>query len=100
MTPHEALRIATIVGAEALGLDGDLGSIEAGKLADLVILDQNPLEDLRGSAAIHRVVLNGRMYDDDTLDEVWPRQRAAGPFYWQHEVANPTPRAGIRDGNE
>ena len=95
MTPHEALRIATIIGAESLGLDGDLGSIEVGKLADLVVLDANPLDDLRASDDIHRVVLNGRVYDDDTLDEVWPRQRTAGPFYWQEEVAAPAPAAGI-----
>ena len=99
MTPHEALRIATIVGAAALGLDRDLGSVEPGKLADLVILDENPLQDLRASASIHRVMLNGRMYDDDTLDEVWPRQQAAGPFYWQQEEAAPAPRAGIERGS-
>ncbi|MDT8341932.1 MAG: amidohydrolase family protein, partial [Longimicrobiales bacterium] len=99
MTPHEALRIATIVGAAALGLDDDLGSIEPGKLADLVVLDGNPLEDLRATAAIHRVILNGRVYDDDTLDEVWPRERTAGPFYWQDETPTPAPRAGIRSGD-
>ncbi len=97
VTPHEALRMATIVGAEALGLDRDLGSLEPGKLADLVILDRNPLEDLRATTGIYRVVLNGRVYNDDTLDEVWPRQRAAGPFYWQDEEARPVTRAGIRN---
>ena len=96
VTPHEALRIATILGAEALGLDRDIGSIEVGKLADLVVLDENPLDDLRASASIHRVILNGRIYDDDTLDEVWPRPRAAGPFYWQDEGAEPATAAGIR----
>ncbi len=94
VTPHEALRMATIVGAHALGLDEDLGSLEAGKLADLVILDENPLADLRNSNTVDRVMLNGRLYDGDTLDEVWPRERPAPAFYWQSEPAVPDTRAG------
>ncbi|MCY3698577.1 MAG: amidohydrolase family protein [Gemmatimonadetes bacterium] len=82
MDEHDALRTATIFGAEAIGLDRDLGSIEAGKLADLVILTANPLDDLRNTNAIEQVMLNGRLYDADTLDEIHPRQRPLAPLWW------------------
>ncbi|MBW3535569.1 MAG: amidohydrolase family protein, partial [Gemmatimonadetes bacterium] len=97
LSNHDALRAATLDGAGAIGLDGDLGSIEPGKLADLVILDADPRVDLRNSAAIDRVMLNGRLYDGDTLDEVWPRRRAAPPFYWLAEPPEPAPAAGVGD---
>ncbi|WP_419948985.1 amidohydrolase family protein [Candidatus Palauibacter sp.] len=82
MDEHDALRMATIFGAEAIGLDQDLGSIEAGKLADLVILTANPLDDIRNTNEIEQVMFNGRLYDADTLDEVYPRQRPLAPLWW------------------
>jgi len=83
LTPHEALQVATIHGARAIGVDEQLGSIEPGKLADLVVLGANPLEDIRNTNTVRYVMKNGRLYDGDTLNEIYPRERAAGPFYWQ-----------------
>ena len=91
---HDALRAATIFGADALGLATDLGSIEPGKLADLVVLDANPLENIRNSNSVRMVMKNGRLYNAETLAEVYPRERPAPEFYWQESA--PSPRAGIR----
>ena len=82
MTPMETLRVITLHGAEGIGFAQDLGSLEPGKLADLLVLDANPLDDIQNTNTIHYVVKNGVMYDGDTLDELWPEQRTFPKFPW------------------
>jgi Tol biopolymer transport system component len=85
--PLGAIRMGTLDGAYFLGADEDLGSIRAGKLADLQVLDANPLEDIRNTAKIRWVVKGGVVYEAETLNEVWPRQRPFGPYTWVDEDA-------------
>jgi len=92
---HDVLRAATILGAEAIGFGSDLGSIEGGKLADLLVLDASPLDDLRNTTAIRYVMKNGRLYEADSLNEVWPRQQPLPAQPWADQEPNGV-RAGIR----
>jgi imidazolonepropionase-like amidohydrolase len=85
MTPYEALMVATINGARYLGLDSDLGSLDVGKLADLVVLDANPLDDIRNSERVGMVMVNGRLFDAATLRELGGSRRerwAAPTMFW------------------
>ena len=102
-TPIEALRHGTIDGAALYGFR-DLGSLEPGKLADLVILDADPTQDIRNTDKISRVMLNGRLYDAATLNEVETGTRRRQPYYWEREGGGggaPATRAtGHGDGED
>ena len=91
MDNHDALRMATLMSADAIGLAGDLGSLEPGKLADLQVLNSNPLDDLENSVDIEYVMKNGRLYTSLYLTEVWPRERPL-PTQWWWRVEPPDVR--------
>ena len=81
----EVLRSATIHGAEAMGLTQDLGSLEVGKLADMVILNKNPLDDIHNTNTIRYVMKDGELFEGDTLNEIWPAQKKLAPLWWWDE---------------
>lgn len=80
--PMAALELASLHGARFLGAEEDLGSLAVGKLADLMVLDSNPLDDIRRTTDIRWVMQGGLLYAADTLDELWPEERPFGETYW------------------
>lgn len=82
-SPIEALRAGTIMPATSLGYAKDVGSLEVGKLADLVVLDADPTVDIRNSDKVHRVMLGGRLYDPATMNEVVTGKRVRQPYWWE-----------------
>lgn len=86
-SPFEALRAATIDGADYIGMGKQLGSIEVGKRADIVVLNGNPLESLRASADTALVMVNGRLFDTDSMAEVGGLEAPAPVFHWQRHRA-------------
>ncbi|WP_138509393.1 amidohydrolase family protein [Maricaulis alexandrii] len=82
-SPLEALMTATVMPARHLGFDQDLGSLEAGKLADLVIMRENPLDDIGNTDEIEYVMLNGRLYEADGMQEVVTGEGGRAPYFWE-----------------
>ena len=82
LSPHDTLRSATIWGADKIGFAPDLGSIEAGKLADLIVLDANPLDDIHNTTRIRWVVKNGEIYEGENLARTWPAEQALPKMFW------------------
>jgi len=83
MTPMQAIRCATMNGASYLGMEKEIGSLEVGKLADLVILNANPLDDIHNSDKIKYVMVNGCLYDSESMNEIGNREKARLLFWWQ-----------------
>jgi Tol biopolymer transport system component len=86
MSEMDALRCATIFGAESIGFDKDLGTIASGKFADLIVLEKNPLDDIHNTNTIQYVMKNGLLYDANSLNQIWPEEKMLPkPYWWDHE---------------
>ncbi len=83
MTNHQALQTATINPAFSLGFDKWIGSLEAGKLADLVVMDKNPLENIRNTESVRYTMVNGRLYDAEQMNEIGNYNKPRTKFYWE-----------------
>ena len=88
MTNMEALKTATINAAEYIGAGADIGSLKVGKMADLIVLSANPLDDIENTQTVDRVMINGRLYDANTMDEIGNRPKKRKPFYWENNKYN------------
>ena len=84
MKPLDVLKAATISGARYLGLDQDIGSLEVGKLADVIVIDGNPLADIRVTEKVSHTMINGRLFDAATMDQILPALARRGKFFWEN----------------
>jgi imidazolonepropionase-like amidohydrolase len=83
MTNLEALKAATLNGAQYLGMEDQIGALKEGMLADLIVLDKNPLEDIQNSNSVSYTMVNGRLYDTETMDEIGNYDQPRSDFYWE-----------------
>jgi Tol biopolymer transport system component/imidazolonepropionase-like amidohydrolase len=83
MSNHEALKAATINGADYLGVSDEIGSLQKGKLADLIVLDKNPLENISNTNTVSFTMVNGRLFDTSTMNEIGNYNKKRSPFYWE-----------------
>lgn len=88
MTNIEALRCATMNGAHYIGMDHEIGSLEAGKLADLVVLDKNPLDDIRNTEFVKYTMVNGKLFDAETMNELGNGEKKRTAFFWEIDNSN------------
>jgi imidazolonepropionase-like amidohydrolase len=95
MSNLQALQVATILGATGLGLDKELGSLEEGKLADVLIMDANPLENIRNTNSIRYVMKDGRLYEGSTLNEIYPTPRKLNTDAWRKD--GPVVNTGVKE---
>ncbi len=98
MSPFEALRCGTLYGAKYLGMDAEIGSLEAGKLADLIVIQAgaDPLEDIRDSEKVQLVIANGRVFEAESMAEITGERVERAPFFW----ANGNPAISVLVPNE
>ena len=88
MTNLEALKAATINGAQYIGAGNEIGSLKEGKLADLIVLDKNPLEDIKNTETVRYTMVNGRLYDTETMNEIGNTTKERSKFWWEKSNYN------------
>ena len=84
----QALQAATINGATYIGAGNDIGSLKVGKLADLIVLDKNPLEDIRNTETVKYTMVNGRLFDTETMNEIGNTETKRTQFWWENNKYN------------
>jgi imidazolonepropionase-like amidohydrolase/Tol biopolymer transport system component len=88
MTNMQALKSATRNGAEYIGAGDEIGSLKVGKLADLIVLNKNPLDDIKNTETVKYTMVNGRLFDTETMNEIGNTEKNRGEFYWENNKYN------------